>query len=101
MRIILPEQIQAARALLGWSQSDLAKKAGSSRATVHRMETHGAVAAESNTALKIALERGGIHFIAAKHGKGPGVWIKRRVKKSEHYSTLAPPRRRKLNRRWG
>jgi transcriptional regulator with XRE-family HTH domain len=58
-------QIRAARALLGWSQSELAREAGIGLATLQRIEQNeGVVKGNFATVLKIqnALERAGIHF---------------------------------------
>ena len=58
-------QIRAARALLGWSQSQLARRAGVGLATLQRIEQHeGIVKGNISTILKIqkALEQAGIHF---------------------------------------
>jgi transcriptional regulator with XRE-family HTH domain len=58
-------QIRAARALLGWSQGELARLAGVGLATLQRIEqTEGIVRGNFSTALKIqkALEKAGIIF---------------------------------------
>jgi predicted transcriptional regulator len=58
-------QVRAARALLGWSQSKLARVAGVGLATLQRIEqTEGVVKANFSTVLKIqkALEKAGILF---------------------------------------
>jgi transcriptional regulator with XRE-family HTH domain len=58
-------QIRAARALLGWSQSKLARAAGVGLATLQRIEQNeGVVRGNFSTILKIqkALEQAGIHF---------------------------------------
>jgi len=59
-------QIRAARALLGWSQTQLAKAAEIGLATLQRIEqSKGVVKGNFATVLKIqnALEEAGIHFI--------------------------------------
>ena len=63
---IFGRQVRAARILLGWSQSDLAREADIGLATLKRFEastteTYG----QMNTATRIkeALERGGVVFI--------------------------------------
>lgn len=78
-----PKQCTMARAALGLSRDDLASLAGLGASTVVRFEAGTAVAAESVTALREALERGGVEFIAAgasvKDGKGPaGVGVRLR-----------------------
>jgi transcriptional regulator with XRE-family HTH domain len=58
-------QIRAARALLGWSQSRLARAAGIGLATLQRIEqSEGVVKGNFTTVVKIqkALENAGISF---------------------------------------
>ena len=58
-------QIRAARALLGWSQSKLARAAGVGLATLQRIEQNeGVVKGNFSTILKIqnVLEQAGIQF---------------------------------------
>jgi transcriptional regulator with XRE-family HTH domain len=58
-------QIRAARALLGWSQDQLARRAGVGLATLRRIEqAEGIVKGNFSTILKIqkALEQAGIQF---------------------------------------
>jgi ribosome-binding protein aMBF1 (putative translation factor) len=67
-------QWRAARALIGWSQSDLAQKIGSSVLTIKRMETAGQkVSDEMRDRAKSALEDAGVEFT---NGGQPGVRIK-------------------------
>lgn len=73
------EQIKAARALLGWTQSDLAEASGVSHPTVKRLEmASGAIGgrAETGDAIRSALEEAGIQFIE-QNGGGPGVRLSR------------------------
>jgi transcriptional regulator with XRE-family HTH domain len=59
-------QIRAARALLGWSQGQLARRAGVGLATLQRIEqVEGIVKGNFSTILKIqkALEQAGIRFV--------------------------------------
>lgn len=69
-------QIRAARALLGWSQDDLADAAGLSRPTIDRAERTKTSDATIE-AIRLALEKAGVEFIA-ENGAGPGVRLKRR-----------------------
>jgi transcriptional regulator with XRE-family HTH domain len=65
-------QIRAARALLGWSQSQLANAAGVGLATLQRIEqSEGVVKGNFATVLKIqnALEQAGIHFTDDEAGE--------------------------------
>lgn len=73
-------QVKAARALLGWSQADLAASAGCSVPTVKRLE-----AADSDTiggrpdtakAIVKALEAAGVIFVA-ENGEGAGVRLRK------------------------
>jgi transcriptional regulator with XRE-family HTH domain len=71
--------MKAARALLGWSQEDLAEAAGISLPTVKRLEAAGGVLhgrTQTVGGLKAALERAGIQFIDA-NGGGPGVRLRK------------------------
>ncbi len=72
-------QIKAARALLGWSQSDLAAASGLSTPTVKRIEaTGGDLGGRPDTAARIvaALEKAGAEFIAEDAGGGVGVRLR-------------------------
>jgi predicted transcriptional regulator len=88
-RVSIPKvsirQIKAARALLAWSQEDLAYAADISIPTIKRLEAQdGPLGGRSETGFKIqaALETAGIEFIE-ENGGGPGVRLrKRRQKKS-------------------
>ena len=65
-------QIRAARALLGWSQDQLARRAGVGLATLQRIEQNkGIVKGNFSTVLKIqkALEQAGIQFIESDSGQ--------------------------------
>jgi transcriptional regulator with XRE-family HTH domain len=77
--VITIEQMRAARALLGWSQSELAKRAGLSLPTVKRVEagTGPRVSDEARGRIKEALEAGGAQFIS-ENGGGPGVRLRTR-----------------------
>ena len=74
-------QIRAARALLGWSQSRLARAAGIGLATLQRIEqSEGVVKGNFATVLKIqkALEHAGISFSNTDDGE---VGVQLRTKK--------------------
>jgi transcriptional regulator with XRE-family HTH domain len=73
------QQLRAARALLGWSQSDLAAKAGLSRPTVKRAETENdlPVSDEAKAKMRAALEAAGVEFT---NGDAPGVRLHRSKK---------------------
>lgn len=79
--VITIEQIRAARGLLGWSQSELARRAGLSLPTVKRVEAGAGprVSDEARARIEAALEAGGAKFID-ENGGGPGVRLRRRPK---------------------
>ena len=73
-------QIRAARALLGWSQGDLARKAGVGAATVQRLESgQGIVSGQVSTVVRVqeALEAAGARFLAADDTGGVGVRLRK------------------------
>ena len=79
--MITIEQLRAARGLLGWSQTELAKRAGLSLPTVKRLEGGFGprVSVEARTKLQEALEVAGVEFID-ENGGGAGVRFRRRKK---------------------
>jgi transcriptional regulator with XRE-family HTH domain len=81
--MISPEQCRAARALLDWSQSELADKAGVGIVTVRQLEA-GAHKPRRATldVIQRALEDAGVEFIE-ENGGGPGVRLRKRQKKKD------------------
>lgn len=74
-------QIKAARALLEWSQSDLARFSGISEPTIARLESAGGdLGGRQSTSVQIisALETAGIEFID-ENGGGPGVRLRKHL----------------------
>ena len=75
------EQIRAARALLGWTQAQLAKEAARSLPTIKRLERDDgegpSVSDDVRDAVQRALEKAGVEFIA-ENGGGAGVRMKKR-----------------------
>ena len=73
-RMLTPSQHRAARALVGWSREDLAKKSGVGSATVKDFELSGSDP-KMGTVQKWrrALEAAGVHFIDADPQGGSGV----------------------------
>jgi transcriptional regulator with XRE-family HTH domain len=72
-------QIKAARALLAWSQEQLASVANVSIPTIKRLESKdGPLGGRTDTGERIrkALERAGIEFID-EDGGGPGVRLRK------------------------
>ena len=77
--MITSHQIRAARALIGWSQRELAERAEVGVATVRRIEGMPAyVAGNIHTimSIKTALEIGGVVFIEQTDSRGPGVQLR-------------------------
>jgi transcriptional regulator with XRE-family HTH domain len=70
-------QVRAARALLEWSQVDLASAAEIALPTVKRFETGVRTPIPVvKAAIVRALESAGVEFIPAKSGKGVGVRLR-------------------------
>jgi predicted transcriptional regulator len=81
-------QIKAARALLAWSQEQLAAAAAISIPTVKRLEAQdGPLGGRKETESKIlsALQGAGVEFID-ENGGGPGVRMRKRSHRSESTS---------------
>jgi len=79
-----PSQIRAARALVGWSQSEVATAAGLSIPTVKRAEANEGirVSEDALVAIASALKKAGVEFIA-ENGGGPGVRLRNPLRKNE------------------
>ena len=72
-------QVKAARALLAWSQEDLARASGVSEPTIGRLESaDGPLGGRADTGAKLqaALEAAGVIFIE-QNGEGPGVRLRK------------------------
>ena len=72
-------QVKAARALLGWSQGDLAEASGVSHPSIKRLEADtGELGGYADTREKIvgALEKAGVIFVE-ENGDGPGVRLRK------------------------
>lgn len=75
IRKVSIRQVKAARALLGWSQADLAAASGISEPTIKRIEAaDGELGGRAATAsaIRSALEAAGVEFIP-ENGGGAGV----------------------------
>jgi DNA-binding XRE family transcriptional regulator len=73
-------QIRAARGLLDWTASELAKRSGVARMTIQRFEKHQGVppcSPDTRAAVKRALEKGHIEFMGDPVSH-PGVMVKKR-----------------------
>jgi transcriptional regulator with XRE-family HTH domain len=80
--VVTIRQVKAARALLGWSQADLAKRSGVSEPTVARLESvDGELGGREDTAekLRAAFKAAGIEFID-EESDGLGVRLSKRSK---------------------
>jgi transcriptional regulator with XRE-family HTH domain len=78
------EQIKAARALLDWSQEDLADRSGLSIVTVRRFEARGSslrVSDEARAKMEAAMEAAGIEFT---NGRKPGVRLNKKGSLNEN-----------------
>jgi transcriptional regulator with XRE-family HTH domain len=73
-----PSQIRAARALLGWSQSEVATATSLSIPTVKRAEADDGirVSEDALVAIASALKKAGVEFIV-ENGRGPGVRLRK------------------------
>lgn len=74
-----PDQLRAARAILGLTQPEVAELTGLSTMTIKRAEGAGQPAASDAAVATIrsALESAGVEFID-ENGGGPGVRLKKR-----------------------
>ena len=75
---MLPEQLRAARALLGISQIDLAALTGFSSMTIKRAEGvgHPYPSPDAIAAIRAALEAAGVVSLP-ENGNGPGVALRK------------------------
>lgn len=72
-------QVKAARALLGWSQDDLAQRSGVSIPTIKRLEaSEGDLGGREDTVSRITgtLADAGVIFLQ-ENGEGPGVRLRK------------------------
>ena len=82
--MITSAQCRAARALLAWSQQDLADKSRVGIVTIHQLEAGTSQPRRSTVeVIRRALDVAGVEFIE-ENGGGPGVRLKtKEVKKSK------------------
>jgi transcriptional regulator with XRE-family HTH domain len=73
-------QMRAARGLLNIAQPELARYSSVSLATVKRIELGATARADTIKAIRTALERRGVEFIA-ENGGGAGVRLRKRGRK--------------------
>jgi DNA-binding XRE family transcriptional regulator len=75
--MLTPKQSKAARALLGWTQTDLAEAAGVKIASVKDFESERHdISSKGLTALIRAFQKAGLVLFWDGEGGGPGVRIK-------------------------
>ena len=75
MAKLTPEACRAARALLNWSQNDLARAAAMSATTINKFERGEEVTEASALKLSAALETHGVEIL---NGNNPGARISAR-----------------------
>jgi predicted transcriptional regulator len=74
---IIPAQLRAARALVGWSRGQLGAAAGANERTIARIEDADTAPRRSTMqAIRAALEAAGVEFIA-ENGGGAGVRLRK------------------------
>ncbi|RAI54545.1 helix-turn-helix domain-containing protein [Roseicella frigidaeris] len=91
-RSLTPAQGRAGRALLGWSQRELAARAGVAEATVTQFERGTRSPSRAVAwAMRSALEAGGVEFIAAGDGSAIGGGEGVRLRAAADVSDADPP----------
>lgn len=70
--MITPEQCRAARALLNWTQADLAERVSISAVSIRAFEKGGEMRESNRKLIRLTLEQAGVAFIA-ENGGGAGV----------------------------
>lgn len=76
-RPLTPEQSAAGRALLGWSQKELADNAHLGESTVRNFEKgRGAQTFNNVQAMRIAMEDAGVLFLDSDGALGPGARLR-------------------------
>lgn len=78
MSVLTPAQCRAARALVAWSQDQLAEASGVAKATIANFELGKRTPYDRTLAdIRAALEHGGVQFIP-ENGGGAGVRLAKR-----------------------
>lgn len=89
MTALTKEQSRAARALIDWSQLQLAQAANLGESTVRDFEKGRRVPSINNlAAIRAALEAAGVDFID-QNGMGPGVRLRDRIEPKAPATDLA------------
>ncbi len=77
--MLKPAQCRAARALLDWSQQELAENSGVGTVAIHQLESGTSRPRRATLdVVKRALEKAGVEFIN-QNGGGPGVRLRHPV----------------------
>ena len=72
--MITPRQSKAARALLGWTQAELAEKAELTMDTVSRFEQEKSdTRGQAMISMEAAIREAGIKLLAPENGEGEGL----------------------------
>jgi transcriptional regulator with XRE-family HTH domain len=75
--MVIPAQLRAARALIGWSREDLANKSGVGAGTIKDFEINGSDPKQGTVQKwRRALEQAGVEFIDPIDDRGPGVRLR-------------------------
>ena len=75
--VLIPKQLRAARALLGWSREKLAEESGVSTLAIKSFETRGSDPRQSTIwKWRRALEKAGVAFIDKDKEGGAGVRLR-------------------------
>ena len=75
--MITAEQCRAARALLNWTQADLAQRVSISSVSIRSFEKGGEMRESNRKLIRFALEAAGVQFIP-ENGGGAGVRLAKR-----------------------
>lgn len=70
--MLTPAQCRAARALLNWTQADIADRASISAVSIRAFEKGGEMRDSNRKLLRLTFEAAGVQFIA-ENGGGAGV----------------------------
>src|SRR5687768_2630670 len=100
--MIFAEQLRAARALLGWSQQQLADCSKVGIATIRRIEAQSGpirVISETLWRLQTCLENSGIQFIGPDQIDGPGVRLSKLSNRLERRKRRPPNSKSSANRK--
>jgi DNA-binding XRE family transcriptional regulator len=71
--MMTPEHCRAARGWLGWTQQDLATRAGVSLSTVKMLERGGKLIPATANATQRAIEQAGIRLLTRPDGSAEGI----------------------------